>query len=52
MSVGRQEAFEGFRRDYEHNGAIEENKHSLKERYAEAKTLGETVNRSRQSISK
>jgi len=52
MSVGRQEAFEVFRRDYEHNAAIENNKQELKTRYAEAKTLGERVNKSRHSISK
>ena len=51
MSVGRQEAFEIFRRDYEHNDAIEENKQELKQRYAEAKKLGEKVNKSRQHIS-
>ncbi|XP_053407299.1 kinesin-like protein KIF6 [Mercenaria mercenaria] len=50
MSVGRQEAFEIFRRDYDHNDAIEENKQELKQRYAEAKSLGEKVNKSRQSI--
>lgn len=50
MSVGRQEAFELFRQDYEHNDAIEENKRILKLRYTEAKSLGELVNKSRQSI--
>ncbi|KAK3576776.1 hypothetical protein CHS0354_014591 [Potamilus streckersoni] len=50
MSIGRQEAFEIFRRDYEHNDAIEENKQALKERYASAKALGEFVNRSRSQI--
>ena len=52
MSVGRQEAFEIFRRDYEHNDAIEDNKRQLKDRYAEAKTRGEIVNKSRNKISK
>ena len=52
MSIGRQEAFEIFRRDYEHNDAIEENKQVLKDRYAEAKSLGEVVNKSRAKISK
>lgn len=52
MSVGRQEAFEIFRRDYYNNPTIEENKHNLKQRYAEAKSLGEGVNKSRQRISK
>ncbi|XP_052275630.1 kinesin-like protein KIF6 isoform X2 [Dreissena polymorpha] len=50
MSVGRQEAFELFRRDYEHNDSIEENKQVLKQRYAEAKTLGEKVNKVRHNI--
>ncbi|XP_073248269.1 kinesin-like protein KIF6 [Porites lutea] len=50
MSVGRKEAFETFRRDYVHNDTIEENKHNLKQRYAEAKRLGEQVNTSRQKI--
>lgn len=52
MSVGRQEAFEIFRRDYYNNLTIEENKHNLKQRYAEAKSLGEGVNKSRQRNSK
>ncbi|KAL3874319.1 hypothetical protein ACJMK2_037350 [Sinanodonta woodiana] len=50
MSIGRQEAFEIFRRDYDHNDAIEENKQALKDRYASAKSLGEFVNRSRTQI--
>nr|XP_022332099.1 kinesin-like protein KIF6 [Crassostrea virginica] len=50
MSVGRQEAFEIFRRDYYNNPTIEGNKHDLKQRYAEAKSLGEAVNKSRQKI--
>lgn len=50
MSVGRKEAFETFRRDYPHNDTIEENKQTLKQRYAEAKQLGEQVNSSRQKI--
>ena len=52
MSVGRQEAFEIFRRDYDQNTTIEENKQTLKQRYAEAKTLGERVNKTRGKISK
>lgn len=52
MSVGRQEAFEIFRRDYYNNPTIEENKYNLKQRYAEAKSLGEKVNKTRQKISK
>jgi kinesin family protein 6/9 len=51
MSMGRQEAFEIFRRDYGHNQAIDENKAMLKQRYAEAKSYGETVNHSRSKIS-
>ena len=51
MSVGRQEAFEMFRRDYDHNDAIEQNKQELKQRYTEAKQLGEKVNTVRHSIS-
>ncbi|XP_030854411.1 kinesin-like protein KIF6 [Strongylocentrotus purpuratus] len=52
MTVGRQEAFEIFRRDYEHNVAIEDNKHQLKERYGAAKTYGQQVNDCRQNINK
>ena len=33
MSVGRQEAFEIFKRDYADNQVIEENKLGLKNRY-------------------
>lgn len=51
MSVGRQEAFEIFKRDYEQNVTIEEQKVDLKQRYAEAKGLGKEVNESRQRIS-
>ena len=51
MSIGRQEAFEIFQRDYEHNDSIEDNKQELKERYAEAKSRGEIVNKSRAKIS-
>ena len=52
MSIGRQEAFEIFRRDYEHNDAIEDNTRELKSRYAEAKSLGAVVNKSKNAISK
>ncbi|XP_063958101.1 kinesin-like protein KIF6 [Lytechinus pictus] len=52
MTVGRQEAFEIFRRDYEHNLTIEENKHQLKERYGAAKSYGQGVNDCRQKINK
>ncbi|XP_052766060.1 kinesin-like protein KIF6 isoform X1 [Mya arenaria] len=50
MSVGRQEAFELFRRDYHENQKIEHNKQVLKQCYAEAKSLGEKVNTLRHSI--
>ena len=52
LSMGRQEAFEIFRRDYEHNQTINDNKQLLKDRYAEAKSLGEKVNHTRTKISK
>ncbi|XP_071495636.1 kinesin-like protein KIF6 [Diadema antillarum] len=52
MTVGRQEAFDIFRRDYVHNQAIEENKHLLKERYGDAKAYGQQVNQCRQKINK
>ena len=51
MSMGRQEAFEIFRRDYHNNQAIEDNKVLLKQKYAEAKSLGEKVNQARTKIS-
>lgn len=52
MSTGRQEAFEIFKRDYPQNPMIEENKDALKQKYVEAKKLGEIVNKSRAKISK
>lgn len=52
MSTGRQEAFEIFKRDYPQNPMIEENKDALKQKYVEAKKLGEIVNKSRTKISK
>ena len=51
LSMGRQEAFEIFRRDNDRNQDIDENKRLLKEKYREAKMLGETVNQSRSKIS-
>lgn len=51
MSVGRQEAFDIFKRDYVHNDTIEEQKINLKQKYTEAKALGKEVNDSRQRIS-
>ncbi|XP_077869176.1 LOW QUALITY PROTEIN: kinesin-like protein KIF6 [Saccoglossus kowalevskii] len=50
MSIGRQEAFEIFRRDYAHNVTIDDNKHLLKQRYSEAKQYGQQVNESRLKI--
>ncbi|XP_033735819.1 kinesin-like protein KIF6 [Pecten maximus] len=50
MSQGRQEAFEIFRRDYPQKETIEQNKVHLKQRYAEAKSLGEKVNKTRKKI--
>ncbi|XP_078452270.1 kinesin-like protein KIF6 isoform X1 [Lampetra planeri] len=49
-STGRKEAFDIFRRDYADNITIEDNKYILKQRYAEAKALGETVNQARSKI--
>ncbi|XP_075123451.1 kinesin-like protein KIF6 [Leptodactylus fuscus] len=50
MSLGRQEAFEIFKRDYPDRVGIEDNKTLLKQRFAEAKSLGEEVNNVRQRI--
>lgn len=52
MSIGRQQAFELFKRDYRDNETIERHKSQLREKYAAAKRLGETVNSSRGQISK
>lgn len=51
MSAGRQEAFDHFRRDNPLNQKLEEHKRILKQRYTEAKSLGEEVNQSRNRIS-
>jgi len=51
MSVGRQQAFEIFKRDYHENQQIEGNKNQLRQKYAEAKKLGELVNKERDVIS-
>lgn len=51
MSQGRQQAFEIFKRDYHENGLIEQNKSELRQKYAEAKRLGEKVNIARNVIS-
>ncbi|KAM9155825.1 kinesin-like protein KIF6 [Pangshura tecta] len=50
MSLGRQEAFEIFKRDYVDSVTIEDNKQLLKKRFAEAKSLGEKVNEVRNKI--
>ncbi|XP_042300426.1 kinesin-like protein KIF6 isoform X1 [Sceloporus undulatus] len=50
MSVGRQEAFEIFRRDSADSITIEDNKQLLKQRFAEAKSLGGKVNEMRNKI--
>ncbi|CAM5134818.1 unnamed protein product [Natator depressus] len=50
MSLGRQEAFEIFKRDYVDSITIEDNKQLLKQRFAEAKSLGEKVNEVRNKI--
>ncbi|XP_071595475.1 kinesin-like protein KIF6 isoform X2 [Heliangelus exortis] len=50
MSLGCQEAFELFKRDYADNISIEDNKHLLKQRFAEAKSLGEKINEVRNKI--
>eukprot|EP01135_Chromosphaera_perkinsii_P002730 Nk52_evm98s226 gene=Nk52_evmTU98s226 len=42
--------FEHFRKNYPHNSAIEENKVLLKQKYSEAKSIGEQVNKSRNNI--
>ncbi len=52
MSAGRQEAFDHFRRDNPLNKKLEEHKRILKQRYTEAKTLGEETNQCRNRISK
>jgi hypothetical protein len=52
MSAGRQEAFDHFRRDNPLNHKLEEHKRILKQRYTEAKTLGEETNQCRNQISK
>ncbi|KAM4042914.1 kinesin-like protein KIF6 isoform 1-T1 [Anomaloglossus baeobatrachus] len=50
MSLGRQEAFEIFKRDYPDRISIEDNKALLKQRFAEAKSLGKAMNDVRQRI--
>ncbi|KFV63957.1 Kinesin-like KIF6, partial [Dryobates pubescens] len=50
MSLGCQEAFEVFKRDHADNITIEDNKLLLKQRFAEAKHLGEKLNEVRNRI--
>ncbi|XP_034164034.2 kinesin-like protein KIF6 isoform X1 [Pangasianodon hypophthalmus] len=50
LSMGRQEAFEIFRSEHEDNITIEDNKVILKQRFAEAKELGEQVNQARSRV--
>ncbi|KAK6182753.1 hypothetical protein SNE40_010365 [Patella caerulea] len=52
MSMGRQEAFDLFLRDYEHNDAIEENKARLKKKYSNAKSYGEQLNQAKTNINR
>ncbi len=50
--MGKQEAFEIFKRDYAGNVEVEEQKKFLKNSYAEAKLLGENINTTRNKLSK
>ncbi|XP_016079242.1 PREDICTED: kinesin-like protein KIF6 [Miniopterus natalensis] len=50
MSLGRQEAFEIFKRDHADSITIEDNKQILKQRFSEAKALGENINEARSKI--
>ncbi|XP_025718237.1 kinesin-like protein KIF6 [Callorhinus ursinus] len=50
MSLGRQEAFEIFKRDHADSITIEDNKQILKQRFSEAKALGESINETRNKI--
>ncbi|XP_023649332.1 kinesin-like protein KIF6 isoform X2 [Paramormyrops kingsleyae] len=50
LSMGRKEAFAIFRRDHEDSVTIEDNKALLKQRFAEAKALGEQVNGTRSRV--
>uniref|UniRef100_A0A8C9N9P8 Kinesin-like protein n=1 Tax=Serinus canaria TaxID=9135 RepID=A0A8C9N9P8_SERCA len=51
MSLGCQEAFEIFKRDHADSITIEDNKQLLKQRFDEAKCLGEKLNEVRNKIS-
>lgn len=50
MSLGRQEAFEIFKRDHADSVTIADNKQILKQRFSEAKALGENINEARSKI--
>ncbi|XP_060045728.1 kinesin-like protein KIF6 [Erinaceus europaeus] len=50
MSLGRQEAFEIFKRDHADSVTIEDNKQILKQRFSEAKALAESINEARSKI--
>ncbi|ESO96459.1 hypothetical protein LOTGIDRAFT_115944 [Lottia gigantea] len=50
MSMGRQEAFDIFLRDYQHNDSIEEKKAELKKKYSKAKIFGENLNTAKTNI--
>ncbi|XP_032299124.1 kinesin-like protein KIF6 isoform X3 [Coturnix japonica] len=50
MSLGCQEAFEVFKQDHADSITIKDNEHLLKQRYAEAKCLGEKINEVRNKI--
>ncbi|XP_013372458.1 PREDICTED: kinesin-like protein KIF6 isoform X2 [Chinchilla lanigera] len=50
MSLGRQEAFEIFKRDHADSVTINDNKQILKQRFSEAKALGESINEARRKI--
>ncbi|XP_012575783.1 PREDICTED: kinesin-like protein KIF6 [Condylura cristata] len=50
MSLGRQEAFEIFKRDHADSVTVEDNKQILKQRFSEAKALGESINEARSKI--
>ncbi|XP_053458754.1 kinesin-like protein KIF6 [Nycticebus coucang] len=50
MSLGCQEAFEVFKRDHADSVTIEDNKQILKQRFSEAKSLGESINEARRKI--
>ncbi|XP_054554737.1 kinesin-like protein KIF6 isoform X2 [Talpa occidentalis] len=50
MSLGRQEAFEIFKQDHADSVTVEDNKQILKQRFSEAKALGESINQARNKI--